>query len=138
MLKDFIILKTIISFIIPYAALYSFYIQINGEVSPGGGFQAGVIFATSLIAFDLIYGIKQLKQTLTTEMLTIGGILGVMIYAGTGVISLIFNDNYLNYSSISSDRIIGQHVGIFMIELGVGLTVASIMCLIYSLLRDEG
>jgi multicomponent Na+:H+ antiporter subunit B len=136
MLKDFIILKTIISFIIPYALLYSFYIQINGEVSPGGGFQAGVIFASGVIAFDLLYGIKQTQQLLTTEMLTTGGVIGVMIYAGVGVISLIFNDNYLNYSSISSNSITGQHTGIFMIELGVGLTVASVMCLIYSLLQD--
>lgn len=136
MLKDFIILKTIISFIIPYALLYAFYIQINGEVSPGGGFQAGVIFASGVIAFDLLYGIKQTQQLLTTEILTTGGVIGVMIYAGTGVISLIFNDNYLNYSSISSNSITGQHTGIFMIELGVGLTVASVMCLIYSLLQD--
>lgn len=136
MLKDFIILKTIISFIIPYVLLYSFYIQINGEVSPGGGFQAGVIFASGFIAFDLIFGIKQMQQLLTVEALTVGGVIGVMIYAGTGIIPLIFNDNYLNYSLISDDSITGQHLGIFMIELGVGLTVASVMTLIYSLLRD--
>jgi multicomponent Na+:H+ antiporter subunit B len=63
--------------------------------------------------------------------------LGVFLYAVTGVISLIFNDNYLNYNSISSNDITGQHIGIFSIELGVGLTVSSIMCLIYLLLREE-
>ena len=52
MLKEFKIIKTIIPFIIPYIILYAIYIQLNGEVSPGGGFQAGVIFACLLYTSD--------------------------------------------------------------------------------------
>jgi multicomponent Na+:H+ antiporter subunit B len=136
MLKNFIILRTVLSFILPYIALYSFYIQINGEVSPGGGFQAGVIFASSIIAFDLIYDAKQVKKLMSSEGLIISGILGVMIYAITGAISLIFDDNYLNYNSIFNNAS-SQHFGIFVIEIGVGLTVGSVMCLIYFLLRKD-
>ncbi len=136
MLKEFKIIKTIIIFIIPYIILYAIYIQLNGEVSPGGGFQAGVIFATGIIAYDLIFGSKQLQKNFSSDTLIICGILGVALYAGTGVISLIFNDNYLNYNSISHHNITGQHIGIFFIELGVGMTVSSIMCLIYSLLKE--
>lgn len=137
MLKEFKIIKTIIPFITPYIILYAIYIQLNGEVSPGGGFQAGVIFATGIISYDLVFGSKQLQKHFSADGLIICGILGVILYAGTGLISLIFNDNYLNYSSISHNDITGQHIGIFSIELGVGLTVASIMCLIYSLLKEE-
>jgi len=137
MLKEFKIIKTIIPFITPYIILYAIYIQLNGEVSPGGGFQAGVIFATGLISYDLVFGKYMLQKHFSINGLTICGILGVIIYAGTGVISLIYNDNYLNYNSISSHDITGQHIGIFAIELGVGLTVASIMCLIYSLIRED-
>lgn len=137
MLKEFKIIKTIIPFIIPYIILYAIYIQLNGEVSPGGGFQAGVIFATGLIAYDLVFGKYMLQKHFSINGLIICGISGVIIYAGTGLISLIFNDNYLNYSSISSHDITGQHIGIFAIEIGVGLTVASIMCLIYSLIRED-
>ena len=59
MLKDFIITKTIITFIIPYILLYAIYIQLNGEISPGGGFQAGVIFASAIVAYDLLFSIKK-------------------------------------------------------------------------------
>ena len=59
MLKYFSVLKTVVSFIIPYLILYAIYIQLNGEVSPGGGFQAGVIFASGIIAFDLLNGSKK-------------------------------------------------------------------------------
>jgi multicomponent Na+:H+ antiporter subunit B len=136
MLKEFKIIKTVIPFITPYIILYAIYIQLNGEISPGGGFQAGVIFATGIIAYDLVFGSKSLYKYFSTDGLIICGILGVALYAGTGVVSLIFNDNYLDYSSISSHDITGQHIGIFSIELGVGLTVASIMCLIYLLLKE--
>lgn len=137
MLKEFNIIKIILLFIIPYITLYAIYIQLNGEVSPGGGFQAGVIFATGIIAYDLALGREALEKHFAIKSLTICGILGVLIYAGTGLISLIIGSEFLNYSALLKNDIAGQHLGIFMIELGVGLTVSSIMCLIYSLLREE-
>lgn len=137
MFRKFKPIKTIVPFIVPYIILYSFYIQLNGEVSPGGGFQAGVIFVTGIIAYDLIFCSQKPTNHSLHDGLIICAVLGVAIYASTGSISLIFDDNYLNYSSISNNAITGQHIGIFLIELGVGLTVASIMYLIYSLLRKS-
>lgn len=135
MLKSFVILKTVISFIIPYIILYAIYIQLNGEASPGGGFQAGVIFASGIIGFDLIGGEERFGGV---KSLIICGVLGVLLYASTGLISFFTDDNYLNYDSIfAGNPLMGQHIGIFAIELGVGLTVASIMCLIYLSLREE-
>jgi len=137
MLKNYNLLKTIISFLIPYVILYAIYIQLNGEVSPGGGFQAGVIFATGLIAYDLIFGKKELQKYFSTKSLVICANLGVVLYASTGAIPLIFNENFLNYSAMAQNPITGQHIGIFLIEIGVGITVSSVMILIYSLLRDD-
>ena len=137
MLKEFSVIRIILPFIIPYIILYAIYIQLNGEVSPGGGFQAGVIFATGIIAYDLVFGQEALKKCFSIKSLTTCGILGFFIYAVTGVVSLIRGAEFLNYSSLLNDDITGQHLGIFMIEIGIGLTVSSIMCLIYSLLREE-
>lgn len=137
MLKDFLIIKNVTLFILPYICLYGFYIQLNGEVSPGGGFQAGVIFASAIIGFDLIYGKTLTSEYFSTNLLIIIATLGVLIYAGTGLVSLIFNDNYLNYYSLASDKHFAQSIGIFTIEIGVGLTVASIMCLIYRLIAKH-
>ena len=38
MLRNHPIIKSVTLFILPYIVLYALYIQINGEVSPGGGF----------------------------------------------------------------------------------------------------
>ncbi|MFK8039739.1 MAG: Na(+)/H(+) antiporter subunit B [Rickettsiaceae bacterium] len=135
-LQNFIIVRSIALFITPYIILYAIYIQLYGEVSAGGGFQAGVIFASCLIAIDLIHA-ELLKKYFSTSVLIITATIGISIYFVTGIISLIFNDNYLNYASLSSDSIVGQHRGIFTVELGIGLTVASVMHLIYSQLNNE-
>ncbi|MGX6959702.1 MAG: palindromic element RPE5 domain-containing protein [Rickettsia endosymbiont of Pentastiridius leporinus] len=67
-------------------------------------------------------------------------VLGVMIYAITGTISLFFNDHYLNYYSLTNftnDKLLAQHIGIFTVEIGIGLTVSSVMYLIYTLFSYE-
>ena len=66
----------------------------------------------------------------------------MLIYASTGLVSFLFDDNYLNYNSIAktpwvNHPLTGQHIGIFFIEIGVGLTVSSIMCLIYLVLKED-
>ncbi|WP_419235508.1 DUF4040 domain-containing protein [Rickettsia endosymbiont of Nabis limbatus] len=135
LLKEYKIIKNISIFIVPYIILYSLYIQLNGEASPGGGFQAGVIFASSLIAYDLVYGSQKLNRYFSVNTLITIAALGVMIYGFTGVISLFFNDNYLNYYSLANfinDRLTAQHIGIFAVEIGIGLTVSAIMYSIYN------
>lgn len=137
MLQNFLILKKITLFMLPYIFLYSLYIQINGEISPGGGFQAGVIFASCLIGFDLIQGNSLKERYFTHDLLLIIAALGVFIYASIGAISFYFGKNYLNYDVLATNKLHAQSIGIFIVEMGVGLTVASVMYLIYSLLQDD-
>ena len=59
------------------------------------------------------------------------GQMGVLIYAGTGVAGLLLGHNYLDYSPLAQDPEQGQHYGILIVELGVGITVASVMIAIY-------
>ena len=137
MLQNFLILKKITLFMLPYIFLYSLYIQINGEISPGGGFQAGVIFASCLIGFDLIHGNSLKERYFTHDLLLIIAALGVFMYASIGAISFYFGKNYLNYDVLATNKLHAQSIGIFIVEMGVGLTVASVMYLIYSLLQDD-
>lgn len=131
MLKDHLIVQTILKAILPYIILYAIYIQLNGEISPGGGFQAGVIFATCLIGFELLYGKENFQKIFSIELLIFTSILGVAIYFFTGIISLFFNQNYLDYYALATSAIFAQHLGIFLVEVGVGITVSTVMLLIY-------
>ena len=64
--------------------------------------------------------------------------LGVLIYAGTGVAALILGGNYLEYSVLGATQIAGQHLGILVIELGVGITVMSVMLLMFFTFAERG
>jgi multicomponent Na+:H+ antiporter subunit B len=52
---------------------------------------------------------------------------------------MLLGGNFLDYSVLSADPVAGQHLGILIIELGVGTTVAATMMnLFYAFgMRDE-
>ncbi|MEY3196791.1 MAG: Multisubunit Na+/H+ antiporter, MnhB subunit [Pseudomonadota bacterium] len=121
-----IIFSVVTNFISPFILLFVFYIQLNGESSPGGGFQAGAIFASLLIALDLT---KDLN--LTTQHLLYVGSIGLLSYILPGMVSIFSGANFLNYSTIANSNLDGQKIGIFIVEIGIGLVVSSILYLIY-------
>ena len=65
-------------------------------------------------------------------------IVGLLIFAGVGVAGLLLGGNYLDYNVLASDPVKGQHLGILLIEFGVGLTVASVMISIFYYFAGRG
>ena len=126
-----LILRVISKLLIPLIALYAFYVQFHGDFGPGGGFQAGVILAASVILYALIFGLDEAKKAVPPSWVRIGMSLGVLLYGGTGVLSWILGAEFLNYSVLAHDAAHGQHYGIIAVELGVLLAVASVMLAIY-------
>ena len=47
-----VILKVISKLLVPFIALFAFYVQFHGDFGPGGGFQAGVILASAVILYE--------------------------------------------------------------------------------------
>lgn len=136
MLNQYLILRLISHFIFPVIVIFALYIQLNGEVSPGGGFQAGAIFASAILSIRMIKT-GSLKYMDDSKFLTVAAITGVLIYAITGIVCMLLGGNYLDYNSLSSNHITGQHIGIVVIELGVGITVAATMMLIHLIFSNH-
>ncbi|MEE8144162.1 MAG: Na(+)/H(+) antiporter subunit B, partial [Kiloniellales bacterium] len=93
--------------------------------------QAGVIFGSAFILYALLFGVAQARRVLPAGLTRVTLALGVLLYAGVGVAGLLLGGNYLNYSVLAHDPVHGQHLGILLIEFGVGLTVASAMITIF-------
>ena len=49
------------------------------------------------------------------------------MFAGTGIVSIALGANYLDYSPFANEIYKAQHLGIIIVELGVGLTVFAVM-----------
>lgn len=125
------ILRIVSKILIPPILIFALYVQFHGEYSPGGGFQAGVIFATAIILYTLFFGLRVASRVINQAAVQILAALGVLIYGSVGLISLFNGKAFLDYSALTENPLLGQHLGILVIELGVGITVASVMILIF-------
>jgi multicomponent Na+:H+ antiporter subunit B len=133
-----IILKVIAKLLIPFILLFALYVQFHGDYGPGGGFQAGVIFATGIILYALTNGADAAMRLVPPAVLVPLSALGVLLYGGVGVASLVLGGAFLDYSLLAHDAVHGQHLGILLIEAGVGITVASVMLLIFYSFATRG
>src|SRR5512134_3753267 len=107
--------------------LFALYVQFHGDLGPGGGFQAGVIFASAFILYALIFGVATARKVAGPRLVRVTLALGVLLFAGTGLAGVALGGNYLDYSPLAHDAVHGQHLGILLIEFGVFLTVSSAM-----------
>lgn len=130
-LKQHMVLRVVAKLIIPLTILFALYVQFHGDYGPGGGFQAGVIGAAAIILYTLVFGLPNATKVLQPTLLRGLAALGVLIYCGTGVAGLLLGANFLDYNPLASDPVAGQHIGIILIELGVGLTVFAAMLSIF-------
>ncbi len=118
--------------LIPYILLFGLYVQFHGDFGPGGGFQAGVIFAAAFVLFALIFGLDAARRVAPRSVVDRLLALGLLLYAGTGVVTMLLGQRYLDYGALDPQHPAhGQHWGIFTVELGVGITVAAGMITLY-------
>lgn len=118
--------------LIPYILLYALYVQFHGDFGPGGGFQAGVMFAAAYILHALVNGLKRTEKAARKEIIEKLIPIGVLLYAGVGVWCLIKGGKFLEYNALDPEHPAhGQHLGILLVELGVGITVFSAILMIF-------
>jgi multicomponent Na+:H+ antiporter subunit B len=131
------VLRVTAKLLIPMIMLFALYVQFHGDFGPGGGFQAGVIFASAFILYALIFGVANARRVAPAAIVRAGLALGVLLYAGVGVAALVLGGNYLDYSVLAHDPVHGQELGISLIEFGVGTTVASAMITIFFIFAGQ-
>lgn len=130
------ILRIVAKFIIPLIMLFALYVQFHGDYGPGGGFQAGVIFASAFVLYGLIYGLDSSRRVVPPRLVRIIAASGVLLYVAVGVATMYWGGAFLEYNVLADDPVDGQHIGILLIELGVGMTVASVMVLFFYCFTD--
>ena len=137
-----LIIMGVCRLLIPFIQLFGLYVIAHGHHSPGGGFQGGVILGASVIllaiSWDLRAAMARMAETATGLMSAVG----VFIYAGVGALCLALGSNFLDYKALGPlmfvDPVHARSLGIFFVELGVGLAVMATMVLIYKNLASEG
>lgn len=137
-----LIIKTVCRILIPFIQLFALYVVAHGDFSPGGGFQGGVIFGSSFILLAISYNLRTAVQRVKERLLGFLCVLGVVIYAGLGLVCMLLGGEFLNYSRLSAilpaDPVHARALGMLGVEIGVGIAVMAVMAVIYVNIASAG
>ena len=133
-----VILDAVARILVPIVLLFGVYVLIHGHVSPGGGFQGGVLFGSGLIMLRLVWGpggedrdVPAFGPSLRGSLiLASAGILG---YVGIGLAAMAFGGAFLDYGTLplGSDPAHVRELATLGIETAVFFTVAGTVALLF-------
>jgi len=127
---------------IPFIQLFGLYVIAHGHLSPGGGFQGGVVLGASFILMAIAFDLKTSLRFFSIRANAVMAASGVFIYTGTGVLCALLGGLFLDYSAMDALLALGpvewRSMGVFIVELGVGLAVTSIMASLFWDLASGG
>lgn len=130
-LRHHLVPRLIGRFVVPFIVLFALYVQFHGDFGPGGGFQAGALASAGIVLYALAEGEATALKVLSFRVLTGMIAAGALLYVGVGLACLLLGGTFLDYSVLADDPIAGQHLGILLVELGVGITVSGVLLAIF-------
>ena len=137
-----VIIRMTCRLVVPFIQLFALYVIAHGHHSPGGGFQGGVIFGAAIILFAISNNLRQALSRMSEKITTLLSSLGVMIYAGTGMLCIFLGAGFLNYRALAAflgvDPVTARSHGILIVEIGVAIAVTAVMVWVYYILSSAG
>ncbi len=131
-----LILKSGADFLIPFMLVFGFAVILHGQLSPGGGFQGGVIVAGAVLLLFIGYGTEATAKILKEKTLKKHEALAAILYIGIGLSAIFFGvqfcANYL-FDWGEPGRLISSGT-IMLMNYAVGYKVLTgISCLLLTL-----
>ena len=119
--------------------IYAIYVLFHGEVSLGGGFQAGALIGMTYLLDVMV--VKRERPLFKLSKFKAGAIagLGPFIYALCGIITMAGGGLYLEYNKLPLPIHQAElhSIGITMVEIGVTIGVAGTIITILNALSER-
>ena len=105
--------------VLPFALVYILYIILHGHLSPGGGFQGGVLIASAILMVFLGYGSLKVKKTFNDHKMHSSETIAEILYVVMGLLGILGGFNFcvnfvfdgLNFdTSVLMNHAVGYHV----------------------------
>ena len=130
------ILRETTSLLLPCVALYAFYVLVNGQNGPGGGFSGGAVAGAGLIITSAAFGFRAVDRFLTgrTYGLVMISALGFYCFA-KGYVFFTGANGLENHIPKGTPGAILSGGLILPLDIAVGIVVALTMYGFYSLFR---
>jgi multicomponent Na+:H+ antiporter subunit B len=136
-----IVVRTMVRFLVPFVILFSLYIMLNGEVTPGGGFQGGAIIGASMIIFTTIFGYWESSRRVPQRLrIPLEGS-AIIVFLLVGVVGLAGGGNFLTYawpavSASIQPALVTWLTVLVEIAIGIGYAMA-LISILYTMIREE-
>lgn len=111
-------IKTVTMGLIGPLVVYGLYVVLHGQITPGGGFQGGVILATAPLLAYLAEDLKTFKQITSHMLVEVAEATGIAGFVGFGFLGLVIGGAFLRNvlplgetgSVLSSGMIFGLNI----------------------------
>ena len=121
-----LVLRVVGKLLIPFILLFALYVQFHGDFGPGGGFQAGVIFAAAIVFYALIFGLINALVRPITKLVTLPAIIVTL-----GLFIFVVNALMLELTSWVADKLdIAFHVDEFWWDAVLGSLIITFVAMI--------
>jgi len=127
------IVKRTFGILTPFVFLYALYVITHGHLSPGGGFQGGVVLGTISIIFSIVYGSAfdyEKYNPRSKTILETGGALLFVFIGGLGMISGGYFLSNFNPTGSGLGTLISAG-SIPLINIGIGFKVGAGLAIIF-------
>jgi len=133
------IVRNVARKLFPVLVLFAFYLIIYGHISPGGGFQGGVVLGSSLILLYLSEGPERVEKKFKNSQLAMLEAIGVLTFVGIGFLGIILGKHFLgNFLPIGRVGMVPSAGLVLLLNLFIGTKVgAGISLIFYALMKFD-
>ena len=141
--KTSLVIQTVTRMMIPFLLMFGLSLIVHGHLTPGGGFQGGVVLGATFILLGLAFNKEEGRRAVPEGMVKIMASSGIAIYIIVGIIGIIAGFNFLTnqWMHFPPSGELGELFSggtLFWINIGVGLTVSAIAIeLFYAFLEEK-
>lgn len=132
-MKAFTLLRVICRIILPFVILLGLFIIANGDMSPGGGFQGGVVLGST---FLVVYFINENKPIPFSGFLRLEKGLFILLILSC-ITSMLFYQMFRNTFDRSTMHLF-MELSLIYLNLLIGFKVAIGICGIMVIFIEEG
>jgi multicomponent Na+:H+ antiporter subunit B len=137
--KDSELVDIISRKLVPYILLFGFYLISYGHLSPGGGFQGGVVLASGVTLLCLSRGVETALRSFPVGRMGLGESFVFLAILAIGIVGLLLGRHFLgNFLPLGKAGEVPSAGFIFFLNLLIGLKVGvGISLILFALLREE-
>lgn len=134
------IIKTIAQKLFPFIVLFGFYLISHGHLSPGGGFQGGVVLGTAIILLALSHSIEQTEKKFKSRWLNMLEKLGILTLIFLGFLGIFLGYSFLsNFLALGKPGQIASGGLMLLFNIAIGIKIAAgVSVIFYALVRYRG